>query len=95
MFILRIQYDSLVRPAKAITGQTELSRTSLANMKVIVPPLKIQELVENKFLDIAEKASLNTQYVEALAKTRDTLLPKLLSGEIRIPETEKLVEAAV
>ncbi|PNU19877.1 hypothetical protein C2E25_10020 [Geothermobacter hydrogeniphilus] len=77
------------------TGQTELSRTILANMKAIVPPLEIQELVENNFLDIAEKVSVNTRYNEALAETRDTLLPKLLLGEIRIPEAEKLVEASV
>ena len=31
---------------------------------------------------------------EALASLRDTLLPKLISGEIRIPDAEKIVEAA-
>lgn len=31
---------------------------------------------------------------EALATLRDTLLPKLISGEIRIPDAEKIVEAA-
>jgi len=30
-----------------------------------------------------------------LATTRDTLLPKLLSGELRVPDAEALVEAAV
>ncbi|MGI6656028.1 MAG: restriction endonuclease subunit S [Desulfobulbus sp.] len=32
--------------------------------------------------------------IKSLSMLRDTLLPKLLSGEIRIPEAEKLVEAA-
>jgi type I restriction enzyme S subunit len=29
--------------------------------------------------------------VACLVETRDTLLPKLISGELRIPEAEKLV----
>ena len=32
---------------------------------------------------------------ETLAELRDTLLPKLISGEIRVPEGEELVEEAV
>jgi type I restriction enzyme S subunit len=32
--------------------------------------------------------------VELLANARDTLLPKLISGELRIPEAEKLLEQA-
>lgn len=31
----------------------------------------------------------------ALTKLRDTLLPKLISGELRIPDAEKLAEAAL
>jgi type I restriction enzyme S subunit len=30
-----------------------------------------------------------------LTKLRDTLLPKLISGELRIPDAEKLAEAAL
>lgn len=33
--------------------------------------------------------------IRELAKLRDTLLPKLISGEIRIPEAEKLTEKAL
>lgn len=43
----------------------------------------IYELVQNNLLESA-----------TLAATRDTLLPKLLSGEIRIKEAEKFVEGA-
>jgi hypothetical protein len=30
-----------------------------------------------------------------LAELRDTLLPRLISGKLRVPEAEKLVEAAL
>ena len=36
----------------------------------------------------------NVEETEALAALRDTLLPKLISGEIRAPDAERLVESA-
>ena len=40
---------------------------------------------------------LEANYVEnkTLSELRDTLLPKLMSGEIRVKDTEREVEAAV
>ena len=32
---------------------------------------------------------------QTLAKLRDVLLPKLISGELRIPQAEKMVEEAI
>ena len=40
------------------------------------------------------KIELNTKTIHGLSKLRDTLLPKLLSGQLRIPEAEKLVTEA-
>lgn len=34
-------------------------------------------------------------WAEFLARTRDTLLPKLISGELRVPDTEKFIEENV
>jgi type I restriction enzyme S subunit len=31
--------------------------------------------------------------MRTLAELRDTLLPRLISGKLRVPEAEKLVEA--
>ncbi len=45
-----------------------------------------------KTLHLFKKISNNLEENEKLAELRDTLLPKLLSGEIRIPEAKKLVE---
>ena len=43
---------------------------------------------------INEKIALNNEENVTLAATRDLLLPKLMSGEIRVREAEKIVEAA-
>jgi type I restriction enzyme S subunit len=41
-----------------------------------------------------EQIQHNHEQIATLAALRDTLLPKLLSGEIRIPEAEQTVEEA-
>lgn len=43
-----------------------------------------ESMVENSF----KKMSQNTKEVSTLSKLRDTLLPKLISGELRIPEVQ-------
>ena len=37
----------------------------------------------------------NAQQSRSLAQVRDTLLPKLISGELRVPDAERIVGAAV
>jgi type I restriction enzyme S subunit len=39
-----------------------------------------------------EQITKHSEQIRVLSKLRDTLLPKLLSGEMRIPEAEKLME---
>ena len=41
-----------------------------------------------------KKIELNELEIQNLSKLRDTLLPKLLSGELRIPDAEKLIAEA-
>ena len=42
-----------------------------------------------------EKSNILSQEIGILTKLRDTLLPKLLSGELRIPDAEKLIAEAL
>ena len=41
-----------------------------------------------------EKAGFNMRENMVLSELRDTLLPKLISGELRIPDAEKFLEEA-
>ena len=50
------------------------------------------ELIASSFFDRIEGMVGNSL---ALSKLRDTLLPKLLSGELRIPEAEKLIDELI
>jgi type I restriction enzyme S subunit len=42
-----------------------------------------------------QKIEFNSINLVDLTKLRDTLLPKLLSGELRIPDAEKILEQAL
>ena len=43
---------------------------------------------------IFEKFTQQREQSRVLSELRDTLLPKLLSGELRIPDAEKMIERA-
>ncbi|WP_341937212.1 restriction endonuclease subunit S [Marinimicrobium sp. C2-29] len=77
------------------TGQTELSRADLGAHPVVTPPLEIQNWVEELLKRCADRISFNAKQSETLIASRDTLLPKLLSGELRIPEAEKMLDEAL
>ena len=56
-----------------------------------------QELLDqfSKFTSpLLERMVIASKEIEILAELRDTLLPKLISGELRIPEAEKFLEEA-
>jgi type I restriction enzyme S subunit len=42
-----------------------------------------------------EQTVINLQEIQTLAALRDALLPKLLSGEIRVRQAESLIAEAV
>ena len=76
------------------TGQTELSRTRLGALACMVPPAELQasfgHLVAPLLLRLSENEHGNT----TLAALRDTLLPKLISGELRVRNVERLLGSA-
>lgn len=76
------------------TGQTELSRALLGNMDIIIPTHSVLNVFEKLISPIIQKITKNQKQNQTLAALRDTLLPKLISGELRVaPTTEPLKEA--
>lgn len=75
------------------TGQTELSRKILSEQTVLCPNVKLLNAVDNIFEGLADKSVSNSRQLKELESLRDTLLPKLISGELRIPEAVQASEA--
>lgn len=62
---------------------------------MIIPPGQILARYEAQMQPLHEKRLHIRRSSATLTQLRDTLLPKLISGEIRVPEAEAQVEAAL
>jgi type I restriction enzyme S subunit len=75
------------------TGQTELSRKRLGELKIVAPPFDLQKVFGAAAEPLLMRISKNDNQSRTLATLRDTLLPKLLSGELRVPDAEQAIAA--
>jgi type I restriction enzyme S subunit len=81
---------------RCIHGAT-VNRTPLTEFPdypVLTPPLPLRAHFEGVASGLWGKIHALTDQSRTLAPLRDTLLPKLISGELRIPDAEKLLEQA-
>ncbi|HFF1978728.1 TPA: restriction endonuclease subunit S [Pseudomonas aeruginosa] len=74
------------------TGQTELSRVKLAELPVLTPRENLLKVFDNLISPLNNEISANDRESVKLAKLRDTLLPKLLSGELSVSDAGKLAD---
>jgi len=76
------------------TGTTVfgIKQSELRKIGVLCPSLKLLEKFETFSKRYLEKMDANDLSTTELSKLRDILLPKLISGEIRIPDATRLVE---
>ena len=72
--------------------QVNLSTAEIKATNILVPSRSVHDIFDVKAISFFEKTFLNDRLNRKLAETRDTLLPKLMSGEIRISDAEALVE---
>lgn len=80
--------------------QANLSLGMLAKARIVVPPKATMRKLFNPIEALLSKISVNRSQSRTLAALRDTLLPKLLSGELRIDRStigtiEALTEVTV
>ncbi|EPO3579983.1 restriction endonuclease subunit S [Klebsiella pneumoniae] len=71
-----------------------LNRNHIHSLSYPLPPMELVNLFESSALLLHQRAHVNLKHSQSLALLRDTLLPKLLSGEITLPEAEQAVSEA-
>ncbi|HEY9865843.1 MAG TPA: restriction endonuclease subunit S [Candidatus Obscuribacterales bacterium] len=89
----REEYQKALRDrGSGSSAQPNISASDVEDITIIIPTLSIIE----KFANIAGylfiKKCENLFQIQTLTQTRDTLLPKLMSGQIRIKEGESIIE---
>jgi len=71
-----------------------INKVQFERLRVISPPPELMDQFEATVQGMDDRIRSNTSETETLATTRDFLLPKLMSGEVRVKEAEKLVGEA-
>jgi len=69
-------------------------KTAIMNWSLVIPPIQLRQTfssVVEQFYELIPKNNLQNGSLVAL---RDTLLPKLLSGELSLEQTKKLAEVS-
>ena len=67
----------------------------LNELQLILPDVGVLDYFDHILELFHAKLEFNKVESQTLTKLRDTLLPKLISGELRIPDAEKMVEEAL
>ena len=63
-----------------------LNRNHIHGLPYLIPPLACVEAYEVLATRLHQRARLNAKQAQTLATLRDTLLPRLISGQLRLPE---------
>jgi type I restriction enzyme S subunit len=70
----------------------EISKAAFRPIPFLVPSEQIMSAFSTKAQVLYDRVVWNMKQSDCLAKSRDALLPKLISGEIRIPDAERMLE---
>ena len=76
--------------AEGSTGQTELSRVNLGQLKMVISPIELQSRFERFAEPLIQKMAVNESENQQLASLRDWLLPMLMNGQVTVGAKEKV-----
>jgi restriction endonuclease S subunit len=79
-----------------ITGavQAKLSQSNMWRIQFLMPTQSVASAFADLISPMFAKIRANSEQAQTLANLRDTLLPRLISGQLRLPEAEAMVEGA-
>jgi type I restriction enzyme S subunit len=89
-FLMRKQPE-IADLGEGTTGQTELSRGKLSRLKMVVPSKEVLVRFDSITKPLRLRIAENFDQAKILANLRDTLLPRLISGKLRLPEAEAML----
>lgn len=84
--------DEIVQKTDAGTILDALNVKNIPLLRFILPSTPLLEIFEKSMRPIRAKMEHNFRVSLTLGSLRDTLLPQLLSGELRVGQTEKIIE---
>jgi len=86
----RINIQSYVTDAV----QAKLSQGNMWRIPFLMPTKKVAEAFGSLIAPLFDSYRQHAEQAQTLATLRDTLLPRLISGQLRLPEAETAVASA-
>ncbi len=80
--------------ASKATTMGHIQRAHLSEAKVLVPPAALLGAMDAYFAPLLARTVQNELQAQSLATLRDTVLPRLISGQLRLPEALAEMEEA-
>ena len=93
MYLWLDKYMQVVKNAANGSTFLEISKTAFRNIECVIPLQDILEKFDQIIEPIFSKVLYNTIQIQSLTKTRDTLLPKLMSGQVRVNNIKQTANA--
>jgi type I restriction enzyme S subunit len=93
-----VSTDEFINYTDITSTGTRMPRTNWNDMskyEISIPSTALAQVFNRSFSLLIEKIILNIFESRTLSTIRDTLLPKLMSGEIRVKEAQTMIEEAV
>ena len=87
--------DFAIQSMSGTSGRQRIQNDVLVRYPVAVPDEAVASAFAQVIEPLAEKIGFNHQQAQTLAGIRDTLLPRLISGKLRLPEAEAMAEEAL
>lgn len=84
-------YMSISNLTPFVTGsaQPQVTIDNLKNFKLLMPQVEIMQSYESFSRIVEDKIQSNSNQAQTLADLRDTLLPRLISGQLRVEDENK------
>ena len=84
--------DALIAHATLLSNGARMPRSNwhdIAGFAVVLPPVKVAAAFNDVAYLLFERIYANVEMAKNLGETRDTLLPRLISGQLRLPKAEE------
>ncbi|YCI82108.1 restriction endonuclease subunit S [Enterobacteriaceae bacterium] len=91
---LRSRYEEMRAISDSHSSRGSLTTKLVSGMPVIIPSENILQKFEKSIFPLFNSVKHRQREIDSLTQLRDTLLPKLLSGEITLPEAEQAISEA-
>ena len=90
--------ESLITYADRLSNGAKMPRVNwkdLAAYPLIIPSADVADVFTATIQPLLNRMAANVHQAQTLSPLRDTLLPRLISGQLRLPEAQAATEAAL